>query len=53
MNFFVGLSCLIICEVIILSEPNKTHLPLTSYPKMSDVIDMVGIPTWVHPLFKF
>ena len=39
-----------------LSEPNKTHLMLLSYlkvPKMSDVIDIVGIPTWVYLLFKF
>ena len=44
MNFLVGLSCRVIYEVIFLSEPNKTHLTLTSYPKMSDVIDMVDIP---------
>ena len=43
MNFLVGLSCWIIDEVIILGEPNKAHLTLSSYPKMSDLIDMVEI----------
>ena len=43
-------------EVLILSEPKQTHLMLLSYlkrPKTSDVIEMVAIPTWVYPLFKF
>ena len=30
-------------EVVILSEPNKTHLTLSLYPKMSDVTDMDGV----------
>ena len=30
-------------EVVILSEPNKTRLKLSLYPKMSDVIDAVGV----------
>ena len=32
MNFLVGLSYLIIYEVIIVSEPNKTHLRVSSIP---------------------
>ena len=30
-------------EVVIFSEPNKTHLTLSLYPKTSDVIDAVGV----------
>ena len=47
-NFLVGLSCSIIHEGIILSEPKKNHLTLTSYPKMSDVMDMVGVVRRLH-----
>ena len=36
-------------EVLILSEPNKTHLTLSPYPKMSDVIEMKSVPIWGHP----
>ena len=51
INILVDLGCLIMYEVLILSEPIKTHLTLSSYPKkskMSDVIEMVDIPTWVY-----
>ena len=31
------------------NEPNRTHLTLTSYPKMSDVVEMKGFPILGHP----
>ena len=44
MNILVDLGCSIY-EVVISSEPNKTHLTLSSYPKMSNVIEMKGLGT--------
>ena len=41
---------------LFLSEPNKAHLMLLLYlekPKTPDVIEMVGMLTWVYQLFKF
>ena len=53
MDILVDLSYRIIYEVIILSESNKTHLTLSLYPKISDVIEMVGVPGRGHAPDKF
>ena len=59
MNILVDLGCWIMHGLLnhawgdYFKLAKWTHLTLSSYPKTSDVIEMVFIPTWVYPLFKF
>ena len=49
MNILVDLGCWIMPEVIIFKWAKWTHLTLSSYPKMSHVIEMKGVPILGYP----